>query len=165
MIHLREETTLEIKSKLGHNRVPWNTNNAKGGCIMEASKIVTHESMGEKVMKEGRVVNWIMTPEATGGQYSSVCVATYESGKRALPAHSHPNGEETVYVRSGTGKVLIGDLIEEIKPGTVFLLPQGIPHMVWNNGTTDLELVCFYAPGKEARTYDFHEDVDFPEFK
>jgi mannose-6-phosphate isomerase-like protein (cupin superfamily) len=142
-----------------------NHNAKKGGCIVNEKKIVTHESLGQQIQKEGRVVNWVMTPDTTGGKYSSVCIASYEPGKRALPAHSHRNGEETIYVRTGTGKVLIGDEIEEIKPGTFFLLPQGVPHMVWNNGTTDLELVCFYAPGKEATTYDFHEDVDFPDFK
>lgn len=132
---------------------------------MEIGKIVSHESLGEIVKKEGRTINWIMKPETSGGQYCSVCIVTYKPGMRALPAHSHPNGEETIYVRKGTGKVLIGNQITDIEPGTVFLLPQGEPHMVWNNGTTNLELVCFYAPNAEAVTYDFHEEVDFPEFK
>jgi len=114
---------------------------------------------------KGRTVYWLQTPETTGGSYSSVCTCVYEPGARAFPAHSHPNGEETVYVLSGTGKVKIGELIAPIEPGSIFLFPQGVPHMVWNTGSEDMHIVCFYAPKADAIEYAFHEDFDFPEFK
>ena len=126
---------------------------------------ITHEQDGDSKDMGGRVVHWIQTPESTGGKYSSVCTCVYDPDARAKPAHSHPNGEESVYVISGTGKVKIGDEIAEIKPGSTFLFPQGVPHMVWNNGSEPLHIVCFYAPVPEAISYDFHEDFDFPEFQ
>ncbi len=127
--------------------------------------IVTHESMGDIKQMDGRVVSWLQTPESTNGQYSSVCTCVYDPGARAKPAHSHPNGEETVYVISGTGKVKIGDEIADIRQGSLFLFPQGVPHMVWNTGAEKMKIVCFYAPVAEAISYEFHEDFDFPEFQ
>lgn len=128
-------------------------------------KIATHERDGEAKKFDGRTVYWLQTPETTGGQYSSVCTCVYEPGARAYPAHSHPNGEETVYVLSGTGRVKIGEEIYGIEPGSLFLFPQGIPHMIWNCGREPMHIVCFYAPVPEAVVYEFHEEFDFPEFK
>lgn len=128
-------------------------------------RIITHEREGRIVQFDGRVIRWLMTPENSGSEYTSVCTAVYEVGKRAKPAHAHPNGEETIYVTSGNGKVKVGDLISEIEPGSLVFFPQGVPHMVWNCGSGPLSLVCFYAPVKEATSYEFYDDFDFPEFK
>ncbi len=127
--------------------------------------LITHERDGQEKRFEGRTVYWLQTPQMTGGRYSSVCTCVYEPGARAYPAHSHPDGEETVYVISGKGKVRIGDQISEIEPGSLFLFPQGVPHMVWNSGSEPMHIVCFYAPVPEAIGYAFHEDFDFPEFQ
>ena len=131
---------------------------------MEKS-IFTHETRGDVKHFEGRDVFWLQTPESTGGKYSSVCVVSYDPGARAKPAHAHDNGEETIYIVSGTGKVKVGDEISELSPGSLVLFPQGVPHMVWNTGDEPLKLVCFYGPIPEAIEYTFYEDFDFPEFK
>ena len=128
-------------------------------------KLVAHERDGEKTVFDGRTVFWIQTPETTGGKYSSVCTCVYDPGARAYPAHSHPDGEETVYVISGAGKVKIGEEIFSIEPGSVFLFPQGVPHMGWNSGGEPMHIVCFYAPVEKATGYAFHEEFDFPEFQ
>jgi len=127
--------------------------------------LVTHISRGDVKHFDGRDVFWLQTPEVTGGKYSSVCYVTYEPGARAKPAHAHDKGEETIYVTEGTGKVKIGDEIFDLKPGSLCLFPETVPHMVWNNGTDPLSLVCFYAPCPEAIGYTFYEDFDFPEFQ
>lgn len=126
--------------------------------------IITHETRGDVKHLEGRDVYWLQLPSHTGSKYSSVCCTVYHPGGRAKPAHSHAKGEETVYIVSGTGKVKIGDEIYDIEPGSLFLFPQGVPHMVWNNGTVPLKLMCFYAPCAEAVEYTFHEEFDFPDF-
>ena len=127
-------------------------------------KLVIREGEGERRQFDGRVVEWLQTPQRTGGRYSSVCVCVYEPGKRAKPAHSHPNGEETIYIVSGNGKVKIGREISDIGPGSVCLFPQGVPHMVWNTGGEPLKLCCFYGPDASAVEYAWHEEFDFPEF-
>ena len=126
--------------------------------------IFTHESLGDVKHFEGRDVYWLQTPEVTGGKYSSVCMVIYDPGARAKPAHAHDNGEETIYIVSGTGKVKVGDEISDLSPGSLVLFPEGVPHMVWNNGAEPLKLVCFYGPRPEAIEYTFYEDFDFPEF-
>lgn len=84
---------------------------------------------------------------------------------RAKPAHAHDNGEETIYIVSGTGKVKVGEEVFELEPGSLVLFPQRVPHMVWNTGAVPLKLVCFYAPQQSALEYTFYEDFDFDEFK
>ena len=113
----------------------------------------------------GRVVTWLQKPSTTGGQYSAICNVVYEPGARAVPAHAHDNGEETIYVVSGEGKVLIGDDIYELRPGSLALFPQHVPHMVWNTGVLPMHLICFYGPNESSIEYTYYEDVDFPEFK
>lgn len=132
---------------------------------MSEKKIVVYEEDIEKKKLTGRSVGWLMTPEITGGKHSSVCTVEVEPGMRALPAHAHENGEETVYITKGEGEVLIGEEIYKIKEGTIMFFPQGIPHMLYNTGTEMLKGICFYAPIPEAITYKYFEDVDFPYFK
>ncbi|GHT85963.1 hypothetical protein FACS18947_5360 [Bacteroidia bacterium] len=127
--------------------------------------LVIEERDGLKKELKGRVVNWLQTPESTGGKYSSVCIVEYEPGARAKPAHAHDNGEETIYVVEGTGKVKIGDAVYPLKPGSLAFFPQSIPHMVWNTGDTTMKLVCFYGPQSSATEYTYYEDFDFDEFK
>lgn len=132
---------------------------------MDIERLVLHEDSKTKIMLEGRNVVWLMKPETTGGKYSSACLVEVAPGQRALPAHSHPNGEETIYIIQGEGKVLIGDEMSDIKAGSIMLFPQGVPHMLYCTGDMMLKGICFYAPEPNAIDYAFHEDVDFPEFK
>lgn len=126
--------------------------------------IATHEREGRSNELAGRVVNWLQTPETTGCKYNSVCIVTYDAYARAKPAHSHADGEETIYVLTGTGKVKVGDDVYPLEPGSLVLFPQGIPHMVYNTSDEPMKLVCFYGPDQEAISYTYHEDFDFAEF-
>ena len=130
---------------------------------MPIEKYIVEKEFKPKQELKGRVVKWLMTPDTTGGKYSSVCTVEVMPGMRALPAHSHPNGEETIYIASGNGKVLIGDEVGEIKTGSIIFFPQGVPHMLYNTGETILKGICFYAPSLDAISYAYHENVDFPE--
>lgn len=120
---------------------------------MSIEKLIVNEEFMPKQQLVGRAVSWLMTPETTGGKFSAVCTVVVVPGQRTLPAHSHPNGEETIYVVSGKGKVLIGDEMSEIKAGSIMLFPQGMPHMLYNTGTTELKGICFYAPIPDAIFY------------
>jgi uncharacterized cupin superfamily protein len=130
-----------------------------------AVQIVINEECVPKTKLEGRDIRWLMTPEKTGGKYTSACTVEFAPGKRALPSHSHPNGEEMVYIVQGCGEVLIGEEIYKINTGSIILFPQGTPHMVYNSGQTVLKAICFYAPASDAINYAYHKEVDFPQFK
>jgi len=129
---------------------------------MTLERVLVDKEFKPVIHLEGRDVRWFMTPEITGGNYSSVCTVEVEPGKKCLPAHAHPYGEETVYIVEGTGKVLIGDEVGEIGPGSIMLFPQGVPHMLFNTGTGVLKGICFYAPAPEAISYEYFTDIDFP---
>src|SRR3569623_1048068 len=45
----------------------------------------------------------------------------------ALPRHSHPH-EQVVQVRSGTLEMVLGDERHVLTPGTVLVIPPGVPH-------------------------------------
>jgi mannose-6-phosphate isomerase-like protein (cupin superfamily) len=124
-----------------------------------------NECDAKKIDMMGRDVYWLQTPETTGGKYNSVCTVIYKPGARAKPAHGHDNGEETIFVITGKGKVKIGDDIYDLTPGTAALFPQGVPHMIWNNTDEPLHIVCFYGPEQSAIEYTFYDDYDFDEFK
>ena len=125
--------------------------------------LCTHISKGNVKHLPGRDAIWLQTPETTGGKYTTVSTTFYQPGVKVAPAHSHPYGEETGYVVSGHGKILIGDQVFEVEPGSVFLFPQGVPHMVWNTGDEVMQLLFVYANGSKASESIPHEDVDFPE--
>lgn len=125
--------------------------------------IVTHIKNGDKRELPGRDAIWVQTPESTGGKYMSVCTTFYQPGTKVLPAHSHPHGEETGYVVSGKGKILIGDKVYDVEAGSVFLFPQGVPHIVWNSGDEVMQMLFMYANGQEAIESIPHEGIDFPE--
>lgn len=120
-----------------------------------------NERDGDKKEFEGRQVYWLQTPETTGGKYSSICTVSYDPGAKAKPAHAHDNGEETIFVISGTGKVKVGNEVFDLEPHSLVLFPQGVPHMVWNTGDVPLHLCCFYAPDASAIEYTFYKDFDF----
>lgn len=128
-------------------------------------KLLTNERDGVKRELDGRTVYWLQTPETTGGKYNSVCTVVYDPGARACPAHAHDNGEETIYVESGSGKVKVGEEVFDIERGSLVLFPQSVPHMVWNTGRVPMHLICFYGPQQSAIEYTFHKDFDFDEFK
>lgn len=125
--------------------------------------LVVQEQEEEGIRLEGRTVCWLQKAgHEEGVQFSSICTCVYEPGKFAKPAHSHPGGEETIYVISGKGKVKIGEEIYDLSPGSLAFFPQGVPHMVANTEEEPLHIVCFYAPDGEAVAYKFHEDFSFP---
>ncbi|RGY99944.1 cupin domain-containing protein [Clostridium sp. AM58-1XD] len=125
--------------------------------------LVVLEQEKEITQLDGRTVCWLQMASHDGGvKFSSICTCVYEPGKYARPAHSHPGGEETIYVISGKGKVKIGKDIYDLLPGSLAFFPQGVPHMVANTEAEPLHIVCFYAPGGEAAKYRFHEDFTFP---
>lgn len=125
--------------------------------------IITHIKNADKKELPGRDAIWVQTPESTGGKYMSVCTTFYQPGTKVLPAHSHPYGEETGYVVSGKGKVLIGKNSYDVEAGSVFLFPQGVPHAVWNSGDEVMQVVFMYANGPKAIESIPHEGIDFPE--
>lgn len=123
--------------------------------------IVREEDVQETVLP-GRHLRWLITPDSAGAQHLSMCCIRVAPGETVRPAHSHPNGEEAIYVIRGTGRVLVDGAVEHVKEGTAVLFPQGSVHMLQNTGTEDMKVVCAFAPPSNLGTYKLSHDVEFP---
>jgi len=113
----------------------------------------------------GRHLRWVVTKENTGAEYCSMATIRVAPHARALPAHSHPEGEEIIYILNGHGRVLIDGEIEPVKAGCAVLFPKGKVHILENLSDEEMKVACFFAPPAGFDNYKMFEDVDFPEYK
>lgn len=110
----------------------------------------------------GRDLRWIITRETVNAEHCSMCVIEVAPGQTVRPAHSHPNGEEVIYIVQGSGRVMIEGVVESVSAGSAVLFPQGRVHMLQNNGSEPMKVACFFAPPSSLATYRFFEEVEFP---
>ena len=126
---------------------------------------IVDETTVEENALGGRHLRWVVTKENTGAQYCSLAVIRVAPGARALPAHSHPEGEEIIYILNGHGRVLIEGEIQPVKAGCAVLFPKGKVHILENLSEEEMKVACFFAPPAGFENYRMFEDVDFPEYK
>jgi quercetin dioxygenase-like cupin family protein len=124
---------------------------------------VIHESEGHELELTGRRLRWVVSPDTLQARHCSACVIRVAPGERVRPAHSHPNGEEVIYIITGTGRVLVAGEIQAGRAGSTVLFPQGAVHMLENTGTEEMKVVCFFSPPTGLDNYKLYDDVDFPE--
>jgi quercetin dioxygenase-like cupin family protein len=122
-----------------------------------------HESDVEELDLPGRRFRWLVAEDRVKAQNCSVCVIRIAPGDKVFPAHSHPNGEEVIYILSGSGRVLVDGDVAPVRTGSTVLFPQGKPHMLHNTGAEEMKVVCFFAPATSLENYRIHEGIDFPD--
>jgi quercetin dioxygenase-like cupin family protein len=122
-----------------------------------------HETEVEELDLPGRHLSWIVNEELLGAKHCSSCVIRVEPGQTVRPAHSHPNGEEVIYIITGSGRVMVGGEVSPVKAGTAVLFPQGVVHMLQNNGTEEMKVVCFFSPATDLDNYKMFPEVEFPD--
>ncbi len=121
-----------------------------------------HEDDIDELALPGRHLRWLANAERLNARLLSSCLVRIQPGRKVSPAHSHPNGEELIYVISGSGRVLVDGAVAAVRQGTAVLFPQGSVHMLQNTGSEEMKVICFYAPPSDLSTYRFFEGVDFP---
>jgi len=126
---------------------------------------IVDESTVEESALQGRHLRWVITKENTGAKYCTFAVIRVAPHGRALPAHSHPAGEEIIYILNGHGRVLIGDEIEPVKAGCAVLFQQGKVHILENLSDEEMKVACFFAPPAGFDNYRMFGEIDFPEYK
>lgn len=126
---------------------------------------VIDETTVPETALEGRHLRWVVTKENAGAEYCTLAVIRVAPHGRALPAHSHPEGEEIIYILNGHGRVLIGDEVTPVKAGCAVLFPKGKVHILENLSGEEMKVACFFAPPAGFANYKMHESVDFPEYK
>ena len=116
----------------------------------------------EELDLPGRHLRWLVSHESLSPTHLSMCVIRVAPGEKVRPAHSHPNGEEVIYIISGSGRVLVDGEVDNVEAGTAVLFPQGKVHMLHNTSDEEMKVVCFFAPPTNLDNYKFFEDIDFP---
>lgn len=126
-------------------------------------KLTIHEDAAQEHGLPGRQLRWLVAKDAVDANNCSACVIFVAPGERVRPAHSHPNGEEVIYLITGSGRVLIGSEIYPVRAGMAVLFPQGVVHMLHNTSAEEMKVVCFFSPATGLENYRMHEGVDFPD--
>jgi len=124
---------------------------------------IVHESTVEELDLPGRKLRWVVTGENTGSQYCTMAVIRIAPGQKVRPAHSHPNGEEVIYILSGHGRVLVDGEVELVREGCAVLFPTGKVHMLQNLSDVEMKVACFFAPPASLENYRFFDEIDFPD--
>jgi quercetin dioxygenase-like cupin family protein len=124
---------------------------------------VLHEDDAAALGLPGRELRWVVAPGALTAEHCSACVIRVAPGDKVRPAHSHPNGEEVIYVVRGSGRVMVDGRISPVRQGTTVLFPRGAVHMLHNTGSEEMKVVCFFAPPTGLENYRMFEGVDFPD--
>jgi mannose-6-phosphate isomerase-like protein (cupin superfamily) len=122
-----------------------------------------HEVEAEELDLPGRHLRWLVSPDRLNAEHCSACVIRVAPGEKVRPAHSHPHGEEVIYIIRGSGRVLVAGEIAPVREGTAVVFPQGAVHMLHNTGDEEMKVVCFFAPPTNLDNYKLYEDVDFPD--
>lgn len=122
-----------------------------------------HENDVEELGLPGRHLRWLVSADSLKANNCSACVIRLAPGEKVTPAHSHPNGEEVIYIIRGSGRVLVAGEVRAVREGTAVLFPQGAVHMLHNTGGEEMKVVCFFAPATGLSNYQLHEGVDFPD--
>ena len=110
----------------------------------------------------GRHLRWLVSSELLNSRHMSVCMIRVAPGQTVRPAHSHPNGEEVIYIIRGSGRVMVDGAVDAVSEGTAVLFPQGKVHMLQNTGDEEMKVICFFAPPSNLGTYQFFDDIEFP---
>ena len=124
---------------------------------------VIHETDVEALNLPGRQLSWVVSPERLPAESCSACVIRVAPGDRVRPAHSHPHGEEVIYIIRGEGRVLVAGEVSPVRAGSIVLFPRGAVHMLHNTGPGEMKVVCFFAPATNLDNYKMYPDVDFPD--
>jgi len=124
---------------------------------------VLHENDVEALGLPGRQLRWLVSPDTLQADHCSACVIRVAPGDKVRPAHSHPNGEEVIYIIRGSGRVLVAGEVQAVQEGTAVLFPRGAVHMLHNTGSEEMKVVCFFAPATNLENYKMYEGVDFPD--
>jgi len=99
----------------------------------------------------GEVVYELIGNKAGGSTRHSLAQIVLPPGK-ASRKHYHPEAEESYYILSGHGKVIIDDVSQDLTGGDAIMVPTGAVHQIFN--TSGNELLIFLAVCEPAWTPD-----------
>jgi mannose-6-phosphate isomerase-like protein (cupin superfamily) len=79
-----------------------------------------------------------------------ITLAPHSSGP---PQHRHAEHDEGFYVVSGTARFTVGEVSHDAPPGTLVMLPPGVPHTFANPGDEPVVLLNTFTPDLYVRYF------------
>lgn len=113
----------------------------------------THRNVAQTWQLPGREWRLLLGPQNCATRQLTMSVASFPPAS-APPAHVHATQEEMVYVLAGRGRLLAGDTVVDLRPGTALRIPAGIEHGAVNDGDEPLELLCVFTPPVIPGSYE-----------
>ena len=68
-------------------------------------------------------------------------------------AHTHGDSQETWFVISGKGRLVVGDEEAELVPDSVVVAPQGVEHQIFSSGDEPLKALFIFTPAGPELQY------------
>jgi quercetin dioxygenase-like cupin family protein len=87
-----------------------------------------------------------------GTKSSAVVYFEIEPGDH-LGRHTD-SAEEILYIVDGTGEAIVGDERAALEPGTLAVVPELVPHAVYNTGDTTLKVVGYFSAAEVEHVFD-----------
>ncbi|MEO6826590.1 MAG: cupin domain-containing protein [Microbacteriaceae bacterium] len=78
----------------------------------------------------------------SGSENSTIIYFAMPPGKR-LGRHTD-TAEETQYILSGSGELLLDEGVKPVRAGDVFVIKKGTAHDLRSTGTEDLSIIAFF---------------------
>lgn len=110
------------------------------------------------ITHRGGELRVLISPKTAGSRDYIFGSAVLEPGERNS-AHVHDYGDESIYVVSGTARLIAEGNELEVGPGECVFIPRGVVHAVENAG--DTRLLAIFANGPLAPSPELgHREVD-----
>ncbi len=81
-----------------------------------------------------------------GTQRSQAATMVLEKGKSVGGPDNTHEGDQWLFVLSGTGQATVSGEQADLRTGSLVLIAAGEPHQIENTGASELKTVSFYAP-------------------
>jgi mannose-6-phosphate isomerase-like protein (cupin superfamily) len=101
---------------------------------------------------DGSEIREVAGPARGDAVNQSLAEATVDPGGETAE-HYHRVTEEIYFFTHGSGRMRLGEDERDVEPGTCVVIPPGVPHKLWNDGSGPLRLLCCCAPAYS------HEDT------
>jgi quercetin dioxygenase-like cupin family protein len=86
-------------------------------------------------------------PQNGGSEHMTVVTEDMAPGDK-IPVHRHPHADELIFIQSGTGRVTLGDKVQEAHTGAIVFIPSGTWIGMENIGKDHLTHIDVWsAPG------------------
>ena len=95
----------------------------------------------------------IMEDGGTTGHRIGIAEITLAPHSDGPIQHRHAEHDEGFYVVSGTARFTVGTTVYEAPPGTLVMVPPGVPHTFANPGDAPLVMVNTFTPDRYVQYF------------